>query len=110
MAGKADIVDAIANDTGLTRKDAAAALDSVVNAIAGSLKKGERVALPGPRDLPRRRPQGARRREPPHEGGHPDRGREGRAVPGGQGPEGTPEQAPKVTLPVAVLRALIMRA
>ena len=47
MAGKADIVDAIANDTGLTRKDATAALDSVVNAIAGNLKKGQRVAIPG---------------------------------------------------------------
>jgi nucleoid DNA-binding protein len=47
MAGKADIVDAIVNDTGLTRKDAAAALDSVVNAITGNLKKGERVAIPG---------------------------------------------------------------
>jgi len=47
MAGKADIVEAIANDTGLPRKDAAAALDSVVNAIAGLLKKGQRVALPG---------------------------------------------------------------
>ena len=47
MAGKADIVEAIANDTGLTRKDAASALDSVVNAITGILKKGDRVALPG---------------------------------------------------------------
>jgi DNA-binding protein HU-beta len=47
MAGKADIVDAIVNDTGLTRKDATAALDSVVNAITGNLKKGKRVAVPG---------------------------------------------------------------
>ncbi len=47
MAGKADIVAAVANDTGLARKDAIAALDSVVNAIAGILRKGERVALPG---------------------------------------------------------------
>ncbi len=47
MAGKADIVAAVANDTGLSRKDATAALDSVVNAIAGILRKGERVALPG---------------------------------------------------------------
>jgi DNA-binding protein HU-beta len=47
MAGKADIVDAIANDTGLTRKDAAAALDSVVNAIAGNLKKADRKARAG---------------------------------------------------------------
>ena len=64
MAGKADIVDAIANDTGLTRKDATAALDSVVNAITGNLKKGERVAIPGSRRLPRGRPQGARRVNP----------------------------------------------
>lgn len=47
MAGKADIVEAIANDAGLSRRDATAALDSVVNAITGLLKKGERVALPG---------------------------------------------------------------
>jgi DNA-binding protein HU-beta len=47
MAGKADIVHAIANDAGLSRRDATAALDSVVNAITGLLKKGERVALPG---------------------------------------------------------------
>ena len=46
MAGKADIVEAIANDTGLTRKDAAAALDSVVNAISGLLKKSDRMTLP----------------------------------------------------------------
>ncbi|MGA7990819.1 MAG: HU family DNA-binding protein [Thermoanaerobaculia bacterium] len=47
MAGKADIVDAIANDAGLSRRDATAALDAVVNAITGILKKGQRVALPG---------------------------------------------------------------
>jgi DNA-binding protein HU-beta len=47
MAGKADIVEAIANDAGLSRRDATAAFDSVVNAITGILKKGERVAVPG---------------------------------------------------------------
>jgi DNA-binding protein HU-beta len=47
MAGKADIVEAIVSDAGLSRRDATAAFDSVVNAITGILKKGERVALPG---------------------------------------------------------------
>ncbi len=47
MAGKAEIVDAIANDAGLSKKDATAALDAVINTISGSLKKGDRVAIPG---------------------------------------------------------------
>ena len=47
MAGKADIVDAIANDAGLSKKDATAALDAVINTITGALKKEERVAIPG---------------------------------------------------------------
>ena len=47
MAGKAEIVDAIANDAGLSRKDATAALESMINSVAGALKKGERVAIPG---------------------------------------------------------------
>ena len=47
MAGKAEIVDAISNDAGLSKKDATAALDAVVNTICGSLKKNERVAIPG---------------------------------------------------------------
>ena len=47
MAGKAEIVEAIANDAGLSRKDAVAALDATINCIAGALKKEERVAIPG---------------------------------------------------------------
>ncbi len=47
MAGKADLVDTIVSDAALSRKDAAAALDSVIGAITGVLKKGGRVALPG---------------------------------------------------------------
>jgi DNA-binding protein HU-beta len=47
MAGKAEVVDAIANDAGLSRKDATAALDAVINTITGALKKGERIAIPG---------------------------------------------------------------
>jgi DNA-binding protein HU-beta len=47
MAGKAELVDAIANDAGLSKKDSTAALDAMINTITGSLKKGERVAIPG---------------------------------------------------------------
>lgn len=47
MAGKAEIVDVIAGDAGLSKKDATAALEAVINTISGSLKKGERVAIPG---------------------------------------------------------------
>ena len=47
MAGKAEIVEAIANEAGLSKKDATAALESVINTISGHLKKGDRVAIPG---------------------------------------------------------------
>jgi len=47
MAGKAEVVEAIANDAGLSRKDAVAALDATINVISGALKKEERVAIPG---------------------------------------------------------------
>jgi nucleoid DNA-binding protein len=47
MAGKAELVDAIANDAGLSKKDATASLDAMINTITGALKKGERVAIPG---------------------------------------------------------------
>ena len=47
MAGKAEIVDAIAQDAGLSKKDATAAFETLVETIRGSLKKGERIAVPG---------------------------------------------------------------
>jgi DNA-binding protein HU-beta len=47
MAGKADIVDEIANKTGVSKKQAADAFEVIINSITKSLKKGERVQLPG---------------------------------------------------------------
>lgn len=44
---KAELVSAIAKGAGITKKQADAALKSGVSAIAGALKKGERVAIPG---------------------------------------------------------------
>jgi len=47
MAGKADLVDEIADKAELTKTQATKAFDAIVNSITKSLKKGERVQLPG---------------------------------------------------------------
>jgi DNA-binding protein HU-beta len=48
MAGKADIVDGVAeNVEGLTKKQAAEAFDAVFDGIVRQLRKGERVQVPG---------------------------------------------------------------
>jgi DNA-binding protein HU-beta len=48
MAGKADIVNHIADSVdGISKKDAAAALDGMVEAISTQLARGERVSIPG---------------------------------------------------------------
>ena len=46
-AGKSDIVDAVAEKTGLTKKDAQSALDAVLEAVSESLQRSERVQLTG---------------------------------------------------------------
>ena len=43
---KADIVAAVA-ETGMTKKQAAAAVDAVIDSITGALKKGDKVSLVG---------------------------------------------------------------
>ncbi len=44
---KKDLIDRVASDAGLTKKQAGAALDSVLESIAGALKKGDSVLLTG---------------------------------------------------------------
>ncbi|MFC2110827.1 HU family DNA-binding protein [Bacteroidota bacterium] len=44
---KAELIEAIAADAGLTKADAKKALDAFVGATTGALKKGDRVALVG---------------------------------------------------------------
>jgi DNA-binding protein HU-beta len=44
---KADIVDKVAAEAGITKTQASTALDAAVNSITSSLKKGERVTLVG---------------------------------------------------------------
>ena len=44
---KAELIDAIAKDAGLTKADAKRALESFVGTTTKALKKGDRVALVG---------------------------------------------------------------
>jgi DNA-binding protein HU-beta len=47
IMNKAQLIDAIANDAGITKADAKKALDSFITATSGALKSGDRVALVG---------------------------------------------------------------
>ena len=47
MANKAELVNDVAAATGLTKKDATAAVDAVFNSVQASLAKGEKVQLIG---------------------------------------------------------------
>ncbi len=44
---KAQLIDAIADQAGLSKADAKKALDATVDAVTGALKAGDRVALVG---------------------------------------------------------------
>jgi DNA-binding protein HU-beta len=47
MPGKIEIIDAIAEGTGMSKRDATTAYDSFLKAITDSLKQGERVNVSG---------------------------------------------------------------
>ena len=47
MANKAELIDSVASKTGLTKKDATAAVDAVFNTIQSTLANGEKVQLIG---------------------------------------------------------------
>lgn len=44
---KKELAEAVADETGLSRKDGAAAVDAVLNSITQTLKKGQKVSLVG---------------------------------------------------------------
>lgn len=44
---KAELIDAIASESGLSKADAKKALDAFVSTTAGALKKGDRISLVG---------------------------------------------------------------
>lgn len=47
MAGKADIVSTIAEEAGISKKEAQAAYDAFVGYVAQTCQSGERCAVPG---------------------------------------------------------------
>ncbi len=47
MAGKGDVITAIAEQAGISKKEAAAAFDAFVAYISDSCQRGERCAIPG---------------------------------------------------------------
>ena len=47
MAGKGDVITAIAEQAGISKKEASAAFDAFVGYIAESCQRGERCAIPG---------------------------------------------------------------
>jgi len=47
MAGKGDVINAIAEQAGITKKEATAAFDAFVNYITDTCQSGERCAIPG---------------------------------------------------------------
>src|ERR1051326_7032496 len=47
MAGKGDVINEIAEQAGISKKEAAAAFDAFVGYISDSCQRGERCAIPG---------------------------------------------------------------
>ena len=47
MAGKGDVINAIAEEAGISKKEASAAFDAFVNYISDTCRRGERCAIPG---------------------------------------------------------------
>ncbi len=47
MAGKADVISEIAEQAGISKKEATAAYDAFVGYIADTCQRGERCAVPG---------------------------------------------------------------
>ncbi|MBK5258813.1 MAG: HU family DNA-binding protein [Thermoanaerobaculia bacterium] len=47
MAGKGDVITAIAEQAGISKKEASAAFDAFVGYISDSCQRGERCAIPG---------------------------------------------------------------
>ena len=44
---KSDLIEAIAKESGLTKTDAERALNSLISCITKSIKKGQKVTIPG---------------------------------------------------------------
>jgi DNA-binding protein HU-beta len=47
MAGKGDVINAIAEEAGISKKEATSAFDAFVSYISDTCKSGDRCAIPG---------------------------------------------------------------
>ncbi len=47
MAGKGDVINSIAEQAGISKKEAAAAFEAFVNYISDTCQRGDRCAIPG---------------------------------------------------------------
>lgn len=47
MPGKGDVINAISEQAGISKKEAAAAFDAFIGFIADTCQRGERCAIPG---------------------------------------------------------------
>src|SRR2546423_14929098 len=47
MAGKGDVINEIAEQAGISKKEAAAAFDAFVGYVSDSCQRGERCSIPG---------------------------------------------------------------
>ena len=47
MAGKGDVINAIAEQAGISKKEASSAFDAFVAYVSDSCQRGERCAIPG---------------------------------------------------------------
>ena len=47
MAGKSDVINAMAEQAGITKKEAAAAFDAFVGYVSDACQRGDRCAIPG---------------------------------------------------------------
>ena len=63
---KSEFVDKVADESGLSKKDAGTAVDAVLSTIEDALKGGERGHLHRLRQVPRRRARRARGSQPAH--------------------------------------------
>ena len=91
---KAELVDAIAQDTGLTKRDAQAALNSFIGVVQKQLKKGEDVAITGFGEVLRRQALRAYRTQPTDRREAEDQGLQGPEVLCRGQPEGRRQHQP----------------
>ena len=47
MAGKADVIEAMAEQAGISKKEAAAAFDAFISYVSETCERGDRCSIPG---------------------------------------------------------------